>query len=197
MSDMVERVARALCESHIRNVRRHDTDPKRLEAMIVRAIELNWKGHVEEAQAAIAAMQADAAPVATYRHKKRGTLYTVLGEGTLQCSANELLDNQPIVVYRGEDGKLWARGVAEFHDGRFEAVADRVSTSSPVVAHETPETSDKLAALQTAAEKLAGYAGHDDDCQIMNHGVWTDSIPCTCGYTDAWWAYEAAKQASK
>lgn len=76
-------------------------------------------------------------------------------------------------------------------------VADRVFTSSPVVAHETPETSDKLAALQTAAEKLAGYAGHDDDCQIMNHGVWTDSIPCTCGYTDAWWAYEAAKQASK
>lgn len=90
------------------------------------------------------AMQADAAPVATYRHKKRGTLYTVLGVGTLQCSANELLDNQPIVVYRGEDGELWARGVAEFHDGRFEAVGDRISTSTPVVAHETPETSGKL-----------------------------------------------------
>lgn len=54
-----------------------------------------------------------------YRHVKRGTIYTVIGEGKLQCSANPLLDDQPIVVYRGEDGQLWARGVDEFHDGRF------------------------------------------------------------------------------
>lgn len=73
-------------------------------------------------------------------------------------------------------------------------VDDRVTTTKPVVAHETGNTSDKLANLKTAADKLAGYAGHDDDCQIMKHGVWSDPIPCTCGYTDAWWAYEAAKQ---
>lgn len=55
-----------------------------------------------------------------YRHKKRGTVYEVLGEGTLQCAANPALDEQPVVVYRGEDGKLWVRGHSEFHDGRFE-----------------------------------------------------------------------------
>lgn len=61
--------------------------------------------------------------VASYRHKKRGTIYEVVGEATLQCAANPALDEQPLVIYRGEDGMLWARGVTEFHDGRFEALA--------------------------------------------------------------------------
>lgn len=33
-------------------------------------------------------------------------------------------------------------------------------------------------------ERLMEYAGHADDCQIMKHGVWSDPIPCTCGYSE-------------
>ena len=38
--------------------------------------------------------------------------------------------------------------------------------------------------LWAMIEKLAGYAEHDEGCQIMTHGVWSDPTPCTCGYSD-------------
>lgn len=58
-----------------------------------------------------------------WRHKKRGSTYTEIGRGTMQCSANALIDMQPVVIYRSEhDGSLWVRGVVEFEDGRFEAL---------------------------------------------------------------------------
>lgn len=43
--------------------------------------------------------------------------------------------------------------------------------------------------LREAGQKLNDYACHDDDCQIVTHGVWSDPIPCTCGYEDAWKAW--------
>lgn len=67
------------------------------------------------------ALQAAVKPVLPRaRHKVRGGTYEVLGEANLQCSANRDIDNQQVIVYRGEDGKLFVRGVAEFNDGRFE-----------------------------------------------------------------------------
>ena len=45
--------------------------------------------------------------------------------------------------------------------------------------------------LREAGQKLNDYACHDDDCQIVTHGVWSDPIPCTCGYEDAWKAWAA------
>ena len=45
--------------------------------------------------------------------------------------------------------------------------------------------------LRNAGTKLAGYAGHDDDCEIMLKGVWGDNTPCNCGYEDAWKAWSA------
>lgn len=55
-----------------------------------------------------------------YRHKKRGTSYTVVvAHAELQTSA-PLREGAEIVVYRGDDGKFWARPSSEFHDGRFE-----------------------------------------------------------------------------
>ena len=30
-----------------------------------------------------------------------------------------LKDGQELVVYQGKDGRLWARPINEFHDGRF------------------------------------------------------------------------------
>ena len=55
-----------------------------------------------------------------FKHNKRGTLYTVVGLAELQISADDLTDGSEVVVYRGEDGKLWVRGRNEFLDGRFE-----------------------------------------------------------------------------
>lgn len=57
-----------------------------------------------------------------FKHKKRGTLYTVVGLAELQMSADDLIDGSEVVVYHGEDGKLWVRGREEFLDGRFEEI---------------------------------------------------------------------------
>ena len=46
--------------------------------------------------------------------------------------------------------------------------------------------------LRAAGAKLNNHACHDDECQIVTHGVWSDPIPCTCGYESAWKAWSAA-----
>jgi hypothetical protein len=66
----------------------------------------------------------------THRHVKRGTTYEIVGNAILQCSANSILDEQPLVVYRGEDGQLWVRGVTEFNDGRFDLLS-ALKTGAP------------------------------------------------------------------
>lgn len=58
----------------------------------------------------------------TYRHKGRGTRYTIEGVAELQASTGPVEEGALLVVYRGEDGRLWARRSREFHDGRFEKV---------------------------------------------------------------------------
>lgn len=55
----------------------------------------------------------------THRHVKRGTEYEVLSVGVVQTET-PLVDNDFVVIYRGEDGALWARNAPEFRDGRFE-----------------------------------------------------------------------------
>ncbi len=44
----------------------------------------------------------------------------------------------------------------------------------------------RIAALIEAGDRLNELACHQDDCQIVTHGVWSDPIPCSCGYTEAW-----------
>lgn len=59
---------------------------------------------------------------ARWRHKKRGSKYTLLTAATLQCSTNKELDYAKVVIYQGDDGQLWVRLKDEFFDGRFEEV---------------------------------------------------------------------------
>ena len=54
-----------------------------------------------------------------WQHVKRGTTYEVIGTAELQMSNDLLVDGSEMVVYRGDDGKLWAREEGEFTDGRF------------------------------------------------------------------------------
>lgn len=71
----------------------------------------------------------------TYKHKKRGTTYTIIGEGRMSVSADWHMtvqkmsgtaqfhvDMEEVVIYQGEDGNIWVRPKAEFFDGRFEEV---------------------------------------------------------------------------
>jgi hypothetical protein len=64
-----------------------------------------------------------------WRHKKRGTVYEVLGSATMQTE-DWGHDNASVVVYRGEDGMLWVRPTAEFMDGRFEAAPPPAETDT-------------------------------------------------------------------
>lgn len=57
-----------------------------------------------------------------FRHKERGSTYTLIGNGKAQCSPSGLLDDENVVIYQGDDGSLWARRHAEFWDGRFEEI---------------------------------------------------------------------------
>lgn len=58
----------------------------------------------------------------THRHVKRGTMYQVLDEVDLQTE-KPLSDYAVLTLYRGEDGRLWARPTSEFNDGRFAALS--------------------------------------------------------------------------
>lgn len=64
------------------------------------------------------------APIGSrWRHKKRGTLYNVIGYATIQTSIDILLDGAVAVVYEAESDNSWnVRSADEFLDGRFERV---------------------------------------------------------------------------
>lgn len=64
-----------------------------------------------------------------YRHKKRGTIYKVVGHAKFQVSNDievELVaDYKELVVYRDKDGQLWIRDPKGFYDpDRFEELKD-------------------------------------------------------------------------
>ena len=59
----------------------------------------------------------------THRHVKRGSTYQHIGGATIQTE-DKLSDMDDVVIYRNEDGTLWARSTIEFFDGRFDEVRD-------------------------------------------------------------------------
>ncbi len=58
-----------------------------------------------------------------FRHRTRGGIYEIVGNASLQNAGMfNLREGDNLVIYRGEDGRLWARPHVEFYDGRFEPV---------------------------------------------------------------------------
>lgn len=57
MEQMRERVARALCELRIRDVRRFDTSADELEAMLPGAVDYAWQDFLPQASVALSLMQ--------------------------------------------------------------------------------------------------------------------------------------------
>jgi hypothetical protein len=62
-----------------------------------------------------------------YRHKKRGTLYRLVGIGKMQAETwhdkdtfGDPVDMAEVAVYQSlDDGAIWVRPREEFEDGRF------------------------------------------------------------------------------
>jgi len=60
----------------------------------------------------------------TYRHKKRGTLYSILHDNAVLQMEDEKHDNRRMVVYCPIAGcATYVRPYDEFFDGRFEEVS--------------------------------------------------------------------------
>ena len=77
-----------------------------------------------------------------WQHVKRGTEYEIIGVAELQNgNVKGLREGASLAVYRGDDGKLWAREEGEFSDGRF-----RLSALQP-----RPASTVRAEALEEAA----------------------------------------------
>ena len=57
-------------------------------------------------------------------HVKSGGEYEILHHGMFQC-ADPKHDMEHVVIYRGEDQRIWVRPATEFVDGRFTDVDPR------------------------------------------------------------------------
>jgi len=57
MDKALERAARALCELHIRNVRRHDTALSELEKMLPGSVNYAWEDFLPQARAVLQAIR--------------------------------------------------------------------------------------------------------------------------------------------
>lgn len=64
-----------------------------------------------------------------WRHNKRGTEYEIIGVAELQAGQPQC-ERAELAIYRGEDGKLWARNTGEFTDGRFTLATHPAQPSS-------------------------------------------------------------------
>lgn len=91
-----------------------------------------------------------------FRHIKRGSTYRVLGEAEAQVAHDfrPLRDGDKLTVYQAEDGRLWARFVDEFHDGRFE-------DATPIRRWWPAEYADEIMPGGTASpdEWIVGFCG--------------------------------------
>ncbi|KQM36051.1 MazG-like family protein [Sphingomonas sp. Leaf10] len=102
-----------------------------------------------------------------WRHLKRGTEYEVLGVAELQASRPQH-ENAALVVYRGADGKIWARNSAEFTDGRFAlSDASRTAVSAPAGDGDAIE-----AAARAMCDRVNGIGDYDENIEQRRPG-WT------------------------
>lgn len=108
-----------------------------------------------------------------WQHVKRGTTYEVVGLGELQTTG-ELFDGASLVIYRGDDGKLWAREEGEFTDGRFvlTATPDR---SDDALAEENRRLREALEIVIDSCDQ--GYLRQIAHTALKGDGLEREVIP--------------------
>jgi hypothetical protein len=60
-------------------------------------------------------------PVTRWHHISRNSDYKALGVASVQAGV-PIVEGDSVMVYVGEDGKLWVRPEYEFNDGRFQKI---------------------------------------------------------------------------
>jgi hypothetical protein len=68
-----------------------------------------------------------------WQHIKRGTSYEIISLAELQIATGDLVDGSSLILYRGDDGKLWAREEGEFTDGRFRLAPEPPAASTGAI----------------------------------------------------------------
>ncbi len=137
-----------------------------------------------------------------YRHKKRGTSYTIVAYGTAQSGSD--FDNTQCVVYRNivDEGEVWIRSVTEFMDGRFELVEpksdedialgeldvlkdpvplNRYVPDLPTTVHPQMERRDELWMIyfEDKSRSYEIYSGENaEDCAKKRYSILLDSWHC-------------------
>jgi hypothetical protein len=90
------------------------------------------------------------------------------------------------------DDPLEAADRIEDLEAQLKTVLDREAETHRRHDAKVEAQAAEIGRLRKAGTKLSGYAGHDDNCEIMLKGVWGDKTPCDCGYEDAWKALRDA-----
>lgn len=88
-----------------------------------------------------------------WRHKKTGGVYLTVGKCRLESTA------EPAVLYRGEEGTVWARAMDEFLDGRFE----RLAANSQNQLEEPADAGDRMTAASAEASLTPSKTNQDQD----------------------------------
>lgn len=80
-------------------------------------------------------------PLSRWRHLDRKTTYWIVGVAIVQARPGPTLDEGiDLMIYRSfGSGRLWARPVSEFLDGRFEPAPSRLWSCAAAVLRWTPE----------------------------------------------------------
>jgi len=148
LQDAIKRISDSAAESRVRWTRIIAAGGAMVNGAFIEPDEaqvaigvLDWIGpQLSNALARSKAQTSTVEPPERYRHVKRGTVYEVVGRAELQVNSIALADGATMVVYRGDDGKLWVRSEAEFMDGRFEPADDAGHLRTTAGAHPTPMT---------------------------------------------------------
>lgn len=109
----------------------------------------------------------DRTTVPTFRHKKRGSTYTLIGFGKMQAEHwrdpnldaeydNQAVDMREVAIYRStQDGSLWVRPKEEFEDGRFESLS--AADTPPPSSHVWGEAKAEDCVLSIGSQRVCGH----------------------------------------
>jgi hypothetical protein len=89
-----------------------------------------WMRYLNTATALYAVFSRERPFAPPHRHLKRGTTYEVIVADARLQQASQFgpVEGDAITIYRGDDGRVWARAQSEFEDGRFEPLISGAET---------------------------------------------------------------------